>query len=459
MKEINSKNTQEQPIRETVPENPCVNTVNTDFMREKIKQRPINRKKLLRRTVITGIMAALFGLIACISFLVLEPVLNNMLYPKEETNVVTFPEESKAEEMNPEDMIADDSQMADTAGTATVSQDEIEREVKKILSQNENTLSDYQAVYTELKKAAKEASKSMVTVIGVTSDYDWFNDPYQSTGKTSGVIVAQTNTQFLIAANAEELADAEEIQVTFSVGTQVPAKIKAQDSVSGIAVLSVDKSLLTEDEQNDVKVATLGSSAGSELTGSPVIAIGAPTGSLGSVCYGSVTGVVSSLDTTDSNYKLITTDIYGSRKATGVVINLSGQVIGFTDMHYNSTDTANLLSAVGITELKSLIQKLSNGKTKAYLGIHGTDVTAQTNEELGVPIGAYVTRTEMDSPAMNAGIQSGDVITGFAGREILSYSDLVNALYEYSAGRTVQVNLQRNGPDGYSQMTVSVVLK
>ncbi len=459
MKEMNGKTPEEQSHREPIPEDPSANTVNTDFMREKIKQRPINRKKLLRRTVITAVLAALFGLIACISFLILEPVLNNMLYPKEETNVVTFPEESKAEEMNPEDMIADDSQIGDTTETAAVSQDEIERQVKKILSQNENTLSDYQAVYTELKKAAKEASKSMVTVTGVTSDYDWFNDPYQSTGKTSGVIVAQTDTNFLIAANTEELEDAEEIQVTFPAGTQVPAKMRAQDTVSGIAVLAVEKSLLTEDEQNEIKVATLGSSSGSELTGSPIIAIGAPTGSLGSVCYGSITGVVSTLDTTDSNYKLITTDIYGSRKATGVVINLSGQVIGFTDMRYNSTDTANLLSAVGITELKSLIQKLSNGKTKAYLGIHGTDVTAQINEELGVPVGAYVTRTEMDSPAMNAGIQSGDVITGLGGKEILSYNDLVNALYDWSAGRTVQVNLQRNGPDGYSQMTVSVVLK
>lgn len=241
MKEMNGKIPEEQPHREPIPEDPSANTVNTDFMREKIKQRPINRKKLLRRTVITAVLAALFGLIACISFLILEPVLNNMLYPKEETNVVTFPEESKAEEMNPEDMIADDSQIGDTTETAAVSQDEIERQVKKILSQNENTLSDYQAVYTELKKAAKEASKSMVTVTGVTSDYDWFNDPYQSTGKTSGVIVAQTDTNFLIAANTEELEDAEEIQVTFPAGTQVPAKMRAQDTVSGIAVLAVEK--------------------------------------------------------------------------------------------------------------------------------------------------------------------------------------------------------------------------
>ena len=65
---------------------------NTEFMREKIKQRPINRKKLLRRTIITVSLAAVFGLVACITFLILEPVINNALYPEEKPKTVSFPE-------------------------------------------------------------------------------------------------------------------------------------------------------------------------------------------------------------------------------------------------------------------------------------------------------------------------------------------------------------------------------
>ena len=48
-----------------------------DFLQEKIKERPINKKKLLKKTIITAMMAVLFGLLACLSFLLLEPVLNN----------------------------------------------------------------------------------------------------------------------------------------------------------------------------------------------------------------------------------------------------------------------------------------------------------------------------------------------------------------------------------------------
>ena len=52
------------------------------FMIEKIKERPVNKKKLLRRTLITASMAVIFGLVACFTFLVLEPVISNWLYPE-----------------------------------------------------------------------------------------------------------------------------------------------------------------------------------------------------------------------------------------------------------------------------------------------------------------------------------------------------------------------------------------
>ena len=65
----------------------------SDFMIEKIKERPVNKKKLLRRTVITAAMAVIFGLIACFTFLILEPVISNFLYPEEEPQIVVFPED------------------------------------------------------------------------------------------------------------------------------------------------------------------------------------------------------------------------------------------------------------------------------------------------------------------------------------------------------------------------------
>ena len=61
------KNKTEESVKEQAEYTP---SVQTEFMREKIKQKPVNKKKLLRRTVITAVMAVVFGLVACFTFLV-----------------------------------------------------------------------------------------------------------------------------------------------------------------------------------------------------------------------------------------------------------------------------------------------------------------------------------------------------------------------------------------------------
>ena len=133
-------------------------------------------------------------------------------------------------------------------------------------------------------------------------------------------------------------------------------------------------------------------------------------------------------------------------------------MLGIIDNSHNSDDMKNLISAIGITELRKVVERMSNGRKQAYLGTHGTDVTQDANENLGVPYGAYITEIEMDSPAMEAGIQSGDVIVGIREKEIRTYGDLVNALMEVQPNETVSVKLMRQGPEEYVQMETDVAL-
>ena len=78
-----------------------INQDNTDFMKETIKQRPINRRKLVRRTLLTAAMAVVFGMVACFTFLLLEPVISNRLYPEEEPQTVVLVEETEENEVLP----------------------------------------------------------------------------------------------------------------------------------------------------------------------------------------------------------------------------------------------------------------------------------------------------------------------------------------------------------------------
>lgn len=431
------------------------NQNNTDFLKETIKQRPLNKRKLVRRTLITAAMAVIFGMVACFTFLLLEPVISNRLYPEEEPEAIVFEEETEENEILPEDMIADESQMQPEETEPPALEDE---QIAQVLSEMQLGTNDYLTLFNEMNKVAKEVQKTIVTVVGVTSDVTWLDNEYENEGVVSGVVVADNGKELLILANIRSIKDAEILKVAFSDGSEYEAEMKKKDNNTGFAIISIQKSIVKESTVAIAKPVALGSSAGSSLVGIPVIAIGRPVGTEGSLCYGNITSTGNSITLPDSNYKYLTTDIYGSTSASGIIINLKGQIVGIIDTSYNASDMKNMISAVGITELKKVVESLSNNKDIAYFGVYGVDVTKEANEEMGVPFGAYILEIDMDAPAMNAGIQSGDIIVRIGEKEITNYAALVETLLTFKPEETVTVGLMRQGPEGYIEMEVEAVL-
>lgn len=424
-----------EPIKEQAEYTP---SVQSDFLRETIKQKPVNKKKLFRRTIITVVMAVVFGLVACFTFLVLEPLISNKLYPEEETTEVQFPEETVSEEMKPEDMLVE---VPDTEETTTA---ELEnQQIEEILSQMEFSLDDYQSVYAELAKLAETTSRCVVTVTGVSSDVDWFNDIYENESSASGVIIANNGKSILILVSSSALKDADNIVVTFCNQAQVEAELVQKDNTTGLAILSVELLAINEDTMDVINIAKLGSSNSDKLLGMPIIALGSPAGLNNSVCYGIITSMGTIIDQPDSAYKMITTDIYTSSNATGILINLRGMVVGIIDNINTGTDMQNRLTAYGITELKKTIEKMSNNQELTYLGIHGTDIPENMAETLGTQEGVYIKEIEIDSPAMAAGIQSGDVLIRVGNVSVANYNDLLNILYSAQPEDMIEITVLR----------------
>lgn len=430
------------------------NQDHSDFMKETIKQRPLNRRKLVRRTLLTAAMAVIFGMVACFTFLLLEPVISNKLYPEEEPEIIEFVEESREDEILPEDMIVDDSQMQPEPTQPPALEDE---QIAQVLSEMKLGVEDYLSLFAGIREVAREVRKSIVTVVGVTPDVGWLDNEYENEGAVSGIVVADNGIELLILADVSSIEDAQSLEVAFQDGEIYQAMLMKKDNNTGLAVISIAKTKIKSTTLEMAVAANLGTS-GSSLVGIPVIALGRPMGTEGSLCYGNITSTGNVIRLPDSNYKLMTTDIYGSSSASGVLINLRGQVVGIIDMSKNSPDLSNLISAVGISDLKKLVESLSNDKDIAYFGVYGADVTESANEELGVPLGAYITEIDMDSPAMNAGIQSGDVILKWNDMEIESYQDLVSTLLSEEPEKTVSITLMRQGPEGYTEMETTAVL-
>jgi len=424
------------------------------FMIEKIKERPVNKKKLVRRTIITASMAFIFGLIACFTFLLLEPVISNLLHPEEDTQIVVFPEDQQ--EMSPEEMLADNMQHESQVNQSQSQDQEI---VEQIVTEVTLDKDSYQDMYESVSEYVNEIKDSMVVVTGVTSNVDWLNNVEEKEHQSCGILVADNGKELLIFADYTPISNAETMKVAFKNGVNIEAGLKGMDTTTNLAVLSVDLEKLGQIMPIDnLPIAKLGSSNTDSLTGTAVIALGRPMGVNDSVGYGMITALHNQKNIPDTNYHLLQTNIRGSQNAGGVLYNLNGEVIGIITNNKSDLEMKDMIVAYGISGLKKRMENISNDKKNAYLGITGVNVTTEANEELQVPYGAYVTEVQIDSPAMLAGIQQGDVLVSLNGRTVHTYGEYTQLLAQLDVGKTVEVAVMRLAQDEYKQMKFEIVL-
>ena len=416
-----------------------------EFITEKVKERPINKKKLMRRTMLTVSMAVIFGLIACLTFSLLEPIISNWLHPQDQIEKIEIPVVS--EEILPQDMMVHDET------TLEPSQEVIET----IKDELELGTEEYQKLYRNIHSLVRKIQGAEVTVTGVTWEVDLFNAVYENRDKRLGYIFAQNSTEIMILVESKNVLDTENLEVTFVDGSKVQGQIRGKDKNTGLAVLVVEKQNMSKSTLEVIGFLELGNSGLSTLLASPVIAMGNPLGNH-SVVYGMITSVDRVINMTDCNYKLLTTDIYGSKNAGGILIDLNGKVVGIINQNFNEEETANLISAIGISEIKSALQRMSNGLENNYVGILGTDVPAKIVTSKDIPAGVYVKEIVMDSPAMRGGIQSGDIIVGINEEKITSFADYLKILSECTPGETKELILMRQSQDVYKTVKAEVVI-
>lgn len=423
------------------------------FLQEKIKERPINRKKLLRNTLNTAVFAVVFGLVACFVFILLEPLIGKLINPAPEEGKQQIVLPTEDDEMLPEDMVQDENELNGTVEVPPSTS------ISSAVTTMELQVSDYQMIYDKMSQIANEAARSVVKVTGMSEGVDWFRNKLESTNETSGMIVADNGVELLVLCSYDAIEGANEIVLTFCEGSKHPAVVKKADKNTGLAILAVDMTLIDDVMKEKIAYATLGSSASTGLNGDLVIALGSPLGYADSMCYGMITSSRNPISLADANYMLVTTDIYGSENASGLLVNTLGQVIGVISQDYNSKELKNQISALGITELKKLIEDLSNERAMPLLGLYVTDVTQEAQTSFGVPDGAYVTDVMLKSPAMQHGIRKGDVITAIDDVVIESVLGYNSEMHDLQPEQEITVTIMRSGVDGYQEMNIHLTLE
>ena len=128
--------------------------------------------------------------------------------------------------------------------------------------------------------------------------------------------------------------------------------------------------------------------------------------------------------------------------------NNIGNVVGI------SRDNAaqDQLSVMGVSNLKALIERLTENKPVNYLGIKMSNITPSISEKYNLPMGIYITSVVIDSPAYNAGLQAGDVIVALNHNPVLAIQSFNEQLYQYDSGQNINVTVKRAGRDNYREL-------
>lgn len=282
----------------------------------------------------------------------------------------------------------------------------------------------------------------------VTTSYGFWGGQQVVSGAGSGVIFTADG---YIITNAHVVEGAQQITVKLNDGTTYNATLVGSDSQSDIAVIKIDATGLTPAVLGDSDTIAIGETA---------IAVGNPS-NLGVT---STDGIISALNrsvTVEGNtMNLIQTSAAISPgNSGGGLFNSKGELIGIVNAKNADENAEGLGFAIPINTAKAVTQDLiENGYVtgRPALGITVVSITdAQTAMQYGVStLGAYVQSVSEDSGAANAGMKVGDRIVSVGTKTVTTATDVTNALQDYTAGDTVQVQVDRGG----ELITLNVVL-
>lgn len=319
-------------------------------------------------------------------------------------------------------------------------------------------IEDYRAIYNNLKEAGESTGKYIVTVTSINSDDDWLASYMENEGVTSGLITS-INDEICILTNYETVTKADKIMVKFLNGDIVQGKLLKADTSSGIAIICVESNKLDEETLEIIGVASFGDVTRLE-TGDPIIIVGNPYGDNHYMNFGELTSTTGHISATDDIFRLLATNVAISGNADGFIINLEGEIVGFLSP-INFKDSLNkVISGIAISDIRSIIDKLSLGENIPHIGITGQEITDEIIElvQEDMPYGIYVKSVDINSPAYYQGIVSGDIIVELNEKKTKSLKDYSEILRNKNVGDEISITINRKGRNGYYEYKYTLIL-
>ncbi len=315
-------------------------------------------------------------------------------------------------------------------------------------SQLEITTVDTDTLMTPAEVYAANVNSTVGITTSITTNFWGFQTTSAASG--SGFIIS---TNGYILTNYHVIEDSDSITVAMYDGTTYDAQLVGYDESNDIAVLKI--------EAEDLAPVVLGDSDAMNV-GDSVVAIGNP---LGELTFSLTSGAISAMDRKITLSGGITMDLMqtdcaiNSGNSGGALFNLYGEVIGVTNAKYSSSSSSeasidNIGFAIPINSVKSIVESIIEKGyiAKPYIGVSVMDVS-QENLIYGVPEGVAIQSVTEDSPAEEAGLMAGDIITAVDG-EALDSDALVDLVGASQVGDTLTMDIYRQGETLQISVTV-----
>ncbi len=310
-------------------------------------------------------------------------------------------------------------------------------------------------VTTYIEAVYEKSAPSVVGIRATSSSYGIFGG--SESGEGSGVIYTKDGyivTNYHVIENAVKVqSENSKIEVFLASDPKKPieATVVGYNISADLAVIKIDKKGLPAIETGD---------SDSIKVGQYAIAIGCPGGLefMGSVSYGIISGLDRSI-TIDSigEMKLIQTDAaINPGNSGGALLDSEGKLIGISSSKLVDESFEGMGFAIPVNHMLEVITDIIENKDNPmpYIGIEVYTYNSAYLEKYGFPHGAVVKAVVEGSPAYNAGLKNGDIITEFNGKVVDEYTDYLEELEDCKPDSKVSVKIYRYGR--YYTTTVTI---
>ncbi|MCC7253254.1 Do family serine endopeptidase [Hyphomicrobium sp.] len=259
----------------------------------------------------------------------------------------------------------------------------------------------------------------------------------------------------LVVTNNHVIEGADEIIVNFHDGSKLKVdKVIGRDTKTDLALLKVTP-------KKPLTAVGFGSSANLKV-GDWVMAIGNPFGLGGSVTVGIISAKQRDINAGPYDDFLQTDAAINKGNSGGPLFNMDGDVVGVNTAIISPTGgSIGIGFAVPADTVTMVISQLKEfgAMRRGWLGVKIQSISEDIGESLGVPenSGALVAGVTPDSPAAKGGVEAGDVILKFDGKDVTTMRGLPKLVAQAQIGKAVEVEVLRQGQRKILSVTVGML--